>query len=125
MSSLPNYHKATTTIAFQHFPTYIRRNRLSSSSNEFPSSSSPSSVIGKPCPFSSSSSMIMNLPSSSTTKLSAAISNDDVQLAGALVLPLLAYKISSVFYGQKLQWYLDAVIIFALLNFLYYLKSAI
>ena len=50
----------------------------------------------------------------------AAASPDQVQLATALVTPLLAYKIAATLQGNRLMWYLDvsiALATFALLKY--------
>ena len=52
------------------------------------------------------------------TSSSLMISKVDTQTAAALILPLLAYKIAAMINGQRLQWYLDASILFALVTFL-------
>ena len=52
--------------------------------------------------------------------VAAAHSPEDVQLATALVLPLLAYKIAATVQGNRLMWYLDvsiALATFALLKY--------
>ena len=52
------------------------------------------------------------------TSSSLMISKVDTQTAAALILPLLAYKIAAMINGQRLQWYLDASILFAIVTFL-------
>mmetsp|Transcript_19347 Transcript_19347/g.29137 ORF Transcript_19347/g.29137 Transcript_19347/m.29137 type:complete len:116 (+) Transcript_19347:19-366(+) len=48
-------------------------------------------------------------------------SSDEVEAAAALILPLLAYKVAASYYGNQLQWYLDAAISLALAAFAFLL----
>ena len=50
-------------------------------------------------------------------------SADDVQLASALVLPLLAYKTAAILQRQQLMWYLDASIAIATIALVLYNAS--
>ena len=50
-------------------------------------------------------------------------SADDVQLASALVLPLLAYKTAAILQRQQLMWYLDASIAVATIALLLYAST--
>ena len=48
---------------------------------------------------------------------------DELQLAAALVLPLLAYKVAAIIQRNQLQWYLDASIALATASLLVYAAS--
>ena len=48
---------------------------------------------------------------------------DELQLAAALVLPLLAYKAAAIIQRNQLQWYLDASIALATASLLVYAAS--
>ena len=48
---------------------------------------------------------------------------DELQLAAAVVLPLLAYKVAAIIQRNKLQWYLDASIALATASLLVYAAS--
>jgi hypothetical protein len=48
---------------------------------------------------------------------------DELQLAAALVLPLLAYKVAAIIRRNQLQWYLDASIALATASLLVYAAS--
>ena len=50
-------------------------------------------------------------------------SADELQLAAALVLPLLAYKVAAIAQRQQLQWYLDASIALATASLLVFAAS--
>ena len=48
---------------------------------------------------------------------------EELQLAAALVLPLLAYKASAIVQRVQLQWYLDATIALATASLIVYAGS--
>ena len=48
---------------------------------------------------------------------------DELQLAAAVVLPLLAYKVAAIVQRNQLQWYLDASIALATASLLVYAAS--
>ena len=50
-------------------------------------------------------------------------SPEELQLAAALVLPLLAYKASAIVQRVQLQWYLDASIALATASLIVYAGS--
>ena len=50
-------------------------------------------------------------------------SAEELQLAAAAVLPLLAYKVAAIVFQQRLQWYLDATIALATAALLAYAAS--
>ena len=61
---------------------------------------------------------------SSRTRVTAMVhTTDELQLAAAVVLPLLAYKVAAIIQRNKLQWYLDASIALATASLLVYAAS--
>ena len=48
---------------------------------------------------------------------------DELQLAAALVFPLLTYKVAAIVQRNKLQWYLDATIALVTASLLVYATS--
>ena len=60
----------------------------------------------------------------SRTRVTAMVhTTDELQLAAAVVLPLLAYKVAAIIQRNQLQWYLDASIALATASLLVYAAS--
>ena len=60
----------------------------------------------------------------SRTRVAAMVhTTDELQLAAAVVLPLLAYKVAAIIQRNQLQWYLDASIALATASLLVYAAS--
>ena len=62
-------------------------------------------------------------PASRTRVTAMVHTTDELQLAAALVLPLLAYKVAAIIRRNQLQWYLDASIALATASLLVYAAS--
>ena len=62
-------------------------------------------------------------PASRTRVIAMVHTTDELQLAAALVLPLLAYKVAAIIQRNQLQWYLDASIALATASLLVYAAS--
>ena len=62
-------------------------------------------------------------PASRTRVIAMVHTTDELQLAAALVLPLLAYKAAAIIQRNQLQWYLDASIALATASLLVYAAS--
>ena len=62
-------------------------------------------------------------PASRTRATAMVHTTDELQLAAALVLPLLAYKVAAIIRRNQLQWYLDASIALATASLLVYAAS--
>ena len=62
-------------------------------------------------------------PASRARVIAMVHTTDELQLAAALVLPLLAYKVAAIIQRNQLQWYLDASIALATASLLVYAAS--
>ena len=62
-------------------------------------------------------------PASRARVIAMVHTTDELQLAAALVLPLLAYKAAAIIQRNQPQWYLDASIALATASLLVYAAS--